>query len=143
MYRDEKKKKKKRIPTMKAPHCSFSARGNSLIVSITCIFVSESIYMDLSLDVLRSIPPSARKKARKKGGKVLHGRKGSMHGSTPNFNSNDRVQQSHRRLKRAQQGIVIRKHSEMARFCSNAHARCDVFFRGPKPRLSLCLISNT
>lgn len=29
--------------TMKAPHCSFSARGNSLIVSMTWIFVSESI----------------------------------------------------------------------------------------------------
>ena len=56
------------VLTMKAAHCSFSARGNSLMVSSTCILVSESMYMELSLGILypkRHIIRSARNSGKK------------------------------------------------------------------------------
>ena len=75
--------------------------------------------------------------------KNLHRPKGSMHRGATNLDSDDGIQQPDCRLKRDQQGIVIRENSEIAHFCANADACCNLFLRGPKPRFSLCLISKT
>lgn len=62
-----------------------------------------------------------------------------MGSSTPGFHRYKRIETANGGLERCKEGIVVREHSEVACFDTNADSCRQVFLRRLEPSIPMCL----